>query len=1288
MASALQHYSACKTKAPLQTSLCVLVQTTCNRFSKHWHPMLSHMAEHPCSLNGYSFFTDVGQQPQPTKVVALNSTQAPKMSFFGAASGAPCSFLVDTGATHCFMDSTFAAQIGISQRPVSTSVQLANNTVEHASSQCTPTIHIQGHRTRVSCFIIDMQQQFDIILGDTWLSAVKANIDYASDTCTVQKKGQRYKLHPVLKTTPSAAPSSVHSMLLNHIAVKRSIRKGARVFAVQVKPSTETDAVQASPPIKALIQEFQDVFSPISELPPVRDTGHTIPLEPNTKPPFRPMYRLSPKELEEVERQVKELLQHGLIEPSSSPFGASVLFVAKKDGSLRMCIDYRALNKITVKNKYPLPRIDQLLDALSGAQLFTSLDLQSGYHQIRITEEDVAKTAFRTPFGHYQFKVLSFGLTNAPATFQAAMNNMLRPYLNQFVVVYIDDILIFSKTQAEHISHVRKVLELLREQKFHIKLSKCEFEQPEVKFLGHIVGKNGVKVDPSKTAVLEQWPVPKSVHDVRSFVGLATYFRRFVEKFSQMVAPLTRLTGKDIPFVWDESCQRAFEQVKHALTNAPILALPNFELPFEVITDASIEGLGGILLQNERPLAYESRRLIPAEVNYTTGEQELLAVVHALTIWRCYLEGADFTVVTDHNPLIYLPTQPNLSRRQARWVEYLQRFSFKWVYRPGKSNAAADALSRNPPEHSSLAVALLFVITRRQRAKEVNANTPVPEQPTLPQQSASRTQTGRRATTADPESEGPDSSLGGEEPHTMDESDPAPLHTSPPDHGELVDIYEAVRSEYGKDPRFANNGATTANFILRDGLWWTRSGQLIIPESMGYYKRAIIRELHDAPYSGHPGIAKTKKLVQKDFYWGSMLKDVKDYIQSCHSCQQNKSSNQKSGGLLQPLLIPERKWQVVTMDFIMSLPETDRGHTAILVVVDKLTKMVHLIPTTVHVTGEETARLYLDHVWKHHGVPESIVSDRDPRFTGKFMTEFLKLLGTKQRLSTAFHPQTDGQTERTNRTLEDMLRHYVDPNHTDWDTHLAAAEFAINNSYQESIKTTPFRLNTFEDPPTPMTLGKNSRVPAAQMLANQMEDDLLRAKAALQSAQDRQKLYADKKRRPIHYRIGDQVMLNAKNIRLRNPGSPKFMPKWLGPFTIIDTCDKHRSREFESVHPENPGPSAVRLDLPASMRIHNVFHVSLLKPYKSDGSRQPPPMPIELEGEEWFIVESILNHRDRQVITPSTKTKKKPKRPKVVREYLIKWKGYSDDHNTWEPEENVTPEAISAYKQYRSAPLG
>jgi hypothetical protein len=333
------------------------------------------------------------------------------------------------------------------------------------------------------------------------------------------------------------------------------------------------------------------------------------------------MFRLSPEELAEVEQQVADLLKHELIEPSFSPYGAPVLFVSKKDGFLRMCIDYRALNKITVKNKYPLPRIDQLLDSLAGAKIFTSLDLQSGYYQIRITPENVAKTAFRTPFGHYQFKVLSFGLTNAPATFQAAMNNMLRPHLNKFVVVYIDYILKYSKSAEEHVKHVRQIFDLLRESKYHIKLKKCEFEQPEVKFLGHIVGAEGIKVDPAKVQAIQDWEPPTNVHGVRSFVGLATYFRKLIESFSRMVAALTNLTKKETSFVWNEKCQKAFEDVKHALTHAPVLALPNFLHPFVEECDASIEGIGAVLIQNNRPLAYESRRLNPAEVNYTLANK-------------------------------------------------------------------------------------------------------------------------------------------------------------------------------------------------------------------------------------------------------------------------------------------------------------------------------------------------------------------------------------------------------------------------------------------------------------------------------------------------------------------------------------------------------------------------------------------------------------------------------------------------------------------------------------------
>jgi hypothetical protein len=409
------------------------------------------------------------------------------------------------------------------------------------------------------------------------------------------------------------------------------------------------------------------------------------------------MYRLSPLEYRELEKQVTKFLKDGILEVSQSPYGAPVLFVPKPNGrGLRFCVDYRALNSITVKNRCTIPRIDDLLDAVAGSLYFTSLDLTSGYHQILISEEDPPKTAFRTPFGHFRFKVLIEGLTNAPATFQTVMNSILHPYITvgKVVVVYIDDILIFSKSEAEHQAYVRLVLEVLKREKFYVCKAKSSFAQKEVKYLGHIMDKQGIRPNPKKVEAVQMWPVSKNVHDVRSFLGLVNYFRKFIEHYSEIALPLTNLTKKSHPWVWTGRCQDAFELLKQKLIEAPLLRTPNESLPCKVVTDASDLGLGGVLLQEGHPVAFESRKLNDAELNYQTTEKEMLAVVHALRVWRCYLEGAEFTVYTDHVSNTYFQMQPNLSRRQARWSEFLQRFwAFEWKYRKGSKNVA-DALSR------------------------------------------------------------------------------------------------------------------------------------------------------------------------------------------------------------------------------------------------------------------------------------------------------------------------------------------------------------------------------------------------------------------------------------------------------------------------------------------------------------------------------------------------------------------------------------------------------------------
>jgi len=545
--------------------------------------------------------------------------------------------------------------------------------------------------------------------------------------------------------------------------------------------------------------------------------------------------------------------------------------------------------------------------------------------------------------------------------------------------------------------------------------------------------------------------------------------------------------------------KKAFETVKYALTHAPVLSLPDFTKPFEVICDASIEGLGAVLLQQDKPLAFESRKLIPAEINYTTGEQELLAVVHALKTWRCYLEGPMFTVITDHNPLVHLNTQPNLSRRQVRWAEYLQRFKFNWLYRPGKDNMA-DPLSRNPPpDQPQINFAnLVLLLAMQTRSKGQKPKQPMHTvQQCLPRQGKRKRDTSfplvsspatRNQKNLEPLEQNTDSPQGGEElevenatnnPSSAETVTGLPeisLHTGQ----EVVDILGSIRRAYKEDPKFSRE-SFTSKLTNKNGWWYTKDGRLAIP-NLDVVKNAIMHVNHSPACVGHVGALKTKHLVERNFWWPTTGSDVRRFVQTCPQCQLNKTGNQKPGGLLTPLPIPSEPWESVSMDFITQLPKTRDGHDAIFVVVDRLTKMTHIMPTTTNVSAQGVAELYRDHVFVHHGYPQNFVSDRDTRFTSIFWQELLKCCDIKSHKSTSFHPQTDGQTERVNRVLEDMIRNYVHPQQDDWDTYLAMAEFAIKNSYHESTKSTPFRLNYGRDPKTPLswTLKGNSKVPTVE----------------------------------------------------------------------------------------------------------------------------------------------------------------------------------------------------------------
>ena len=525
----------------------------------------------------------------------------------------------------------------------------------------------------------------------------------------LMKKGEACYLELLLPKKTAVVGAAQGSPDLEHQGMTQKVKRALM---------KERGAIRKPPPVKEtrkkiysevprevrdgldkILSDYEDMFP--EQLPkgrpPKREVEFAIKTEPGAAPPNRPPYRLSPKEHEELQAQIEDLLAQGHIRPSQSPYGAPILFVPKKDGRWRMCIDYRALNKQTIKDRYPLPRIDDLLDRLGKAKYFSTIDLASGYHQIAMKEDDIPKTAFRTHRGHFEFVVMPFGVSNAPATFQRLMNKVFAKELDAFILVYLDDILVFSRTKEEHLEHIRTALGRLRDAKIYARLHKCEFYKDKVEYLGFDVSARGVQPSPDKVRAVVEWPKPSSVKDVRSFLGLAGFYRRFIKNFSLKAKPLTELTRDDAVWRWEEPQEMAFKTLKRSLVTAPVLHMPNFDLPFVLMTDASAVSVGGILEQDFgsglQPVAYESKKLSPTEMRYSAYERELLGIVWAIGKWRHYFEGRKLIVQTDHSSLRHLPNQPSVNRRIWKWVSILQGYDIEIRHIPGKVNPA-DTFTR------------------------------------------------------------------------------------------------------------------------------------------------------------------------------------------------------------------------------------------------------------------------------------------------------------------------------------------------------------------------------------------------------------------------------------------------------------------------------------------------------------------------------------------------------------------------------------------------------------------
>ncbi|KAK2436721.1 hypothetical protein QL285_021693 [Trifolium repens] len=1052
--------------------------------------------------------------------------------------------LIDTGATHSFLSMDCANRMKLIVSPLpfdlNVSTPAKDLVVNTACLHC--LVMIQNREFLINLICLPLQS-LEIILGMDWLSYHYVILDCARKMVFFPEPGvQRYLSANRLTVTMRNGEPKIISLAF-----------------IGVTSDVHIEELR-------VVQQFQDVFPlEIPGFPPIREVEFFIDLHPGTGPISESPYRMAPAELVELKSQIEDLLEKGFIRPSVSPWGAPVLLVKKKDGRSRLCVDYRKLNKVTIKNRYPLPQIDDLMDQLKGASVFSKIDLKSGYHQIRVREEDVQKTAFRSRYGHYEYLVMPFGVTNAPAIFMDYMNRIFHTFLDKFVVVFIDDILIYSKDEEEHEEHLRLVLQVQRDRKLYANPSKCEFWMKTVNFLGHVISEEGISVDPAKIETVLAWKQPQTVTDIRSFVGLAGYYRRFIEGFAKIVAPMTQLTRKDQPFAWTEKCEASFQLLKERLTTSPVLVLPQSDEPYEVYCDASHQGLGCVLMQHKRAVAYASRQLKNHERNYPTHDLELAAVVFALKIWRHYLYGCTFVVFSDHKSLKYLFDQKELNMRQRRWMETLKDFDFTLQYHPGKANVVADALSRK-----SVSVCSAQMASQQELLEEFR------------------------------------------DLHLEVEFAPGNLRLGmiTISNGLMEDIASCQNDSLLMEKRALIDRGTTTEFKVGSDNILRCNGRVCVPDAKNL-RNTVLEEAHKSKLSIHPGATKMYQDLRLDYWWPGMKRHVAEYVASCLTCQKAKVEHQKPAGMLQSLDIPEWKWNSISMDFITGLPKTRRKHDSIWVIVDRLTKSAHFLSVRITDTAEKLTDIYVAEIVRLHGIPSSIVSDRDPKFTSHYWGTLHEALGTKLRLSSAYHPQTDGQTERTNQSLEDLLRACVLDDRGSWDDVLPLIEFTYNNSFHTSIGMAPYEALYGRRYQTPLCWYQDgeSMIVGPEMV-QQTTDKVRKIRARMMVAQDRQKSYADRRRRPLEFEAGEHVFLRVtpttgvgRAIKAR-----KLTPKFIGPYQITEMI----------------GKVAYRIALPPILsQIHDVFHVSQLRKYVPDPSHVITPDDIQLKENLSFEVPPV-----------------------------------------------------------------
>ncbi|CAF4354949.1 unnamed protein product [Rotaria sp. Silwood2] len=928
------------------------------------------------------------------------------------------------------------------------------------------------------------------------------------------------------------------------------------------------------------------------------DTGTTKPIK------LRP-YRVSPQRQQIISQHINQMLTDDIIELANGPYAAPVTLQPKKDGSLRFCLDFRQLNSVTVRDVYPIPRIDDTLDQLQTAKYFTSLNLKSGFWQIELDDESRPKTAFITHAGLFQFKVMPFGLTNAPATFQRLMDLILGGLKWSCALVYLDDIIVYSPTFQLHLKHLESVLQHIQASGLILHISKCQFCKTKIKYLGHVVSQSGIEPDPDKIRAVRDYSVPTRLKEVRTFLGLTSYYRRFIKKYATIAEPLTSLTrnADNKSFIWTPSCQQAFLHLRQLLIEAPVISYPHFDQPFILQVDASDVGLSAILaqklpdadgVQREHVIGYASRTLSPIERRYSPTERECLAIVYGCSHFRPYLEGVHFTILTDHKALKWLHRTKDLNSRLARWAMQIAAYDVDIQHRSGTDNANCDALSRalvdelssfphepttqdvNPINilhdpvrellldyfhHSSLSPPQLIIpisLNNNTNIIDQSSHFTLPFSPTLLANLHFATKTQLYEDIRDAQWQDPEllPLLNYLQHQQLPEDNTSSKILALASSHRVVDgaLYRILRPS----STFTDISSSIIDFSTHLFLHPQQQLRLIVPKSK---IRELLSLAHDHPTAAHLGRRKTLFRLSSRFIWPHMRRDVIAYVRSCMLCQQYKPSNQPSGGLMKPIVIHE-PWNTVGIDLTGPLPKTRRGNSYILVVIDYFTKWVELFPLA-NTKAKTIAQLFLDEVICRFGFPVRIISDNGVQFLSSIFTNVCQTLGIKHQRTPLYHPQSN-LCERVNRTLKPLLAALAHHDTKSWDLKLAQIAFALRTAPSDSTEQSPAFLMFGRHPRQPLDLCLPSPTtmetpPTTDDLSNyrkRLLADLLPAYAntreLLDISHQRQTQQYNKHHRDLHFEPGDLVWVTAlSGVAMGKWRGKKLSPRREGPYRVV-----------------------------------------------------------------------------------------------------------------------------------------